>query len=84
MTLLHLHHDDVRSHAREEHLPFRRALALIGSALKTLHQAIISARLRRLHSELLYRHDYNEFLPPEQDAARFPQRPMVLGDKWDF
>jgi hypothetical protein len=21
---------------------------------------------------------------PRSDAARFPQRPMILGDKWDF
>jgi hypothetical protein len=21
---------------------------------------------------------------PERDAAKFPQRPMILGDKWDF
>jgi hypothetical protein len=21
---------------------------------------------------------------PDSDAARFPQRPLILGDKWDF
>jgi hypothetical protein len=21
---------------------------------------------------------------PDRDAARFPQRPLILGDKWDF
>jgi hypothetical protein len=91
MTLLHLHHDDVRGLAREERLPFRQALAWIGNAFKTLHQAIMNAKLRRLQSELLYRHDYSDLLPPEQDASpseqdvkRFPQRPLVLGDKWDF
>jgi hypothetical protein len=21
---------------------------------------------------------------PDSDAAKFPQRPLILGDKWDF
>jgi hypothetical protein len=84
MTLFHLHHDDVDSFAREERLSFRQVLKWIGSAFRALHAAIVSAKLRRLHSELMFRHDYSELLPPEQDATKFPQRPLVLGDKWDF
>jgi hypothetical protein len=84
MTLFHLHHDDVGSLARGERLPLKQALRWIGTALATLHRAIVSAKLRRLQSELMFRHDYSEMLPPEPDATKFPQRPMVLGDKWDF
>jgi hypothetical protein len=65
MTLFHLHHDDVRSRDREERLPFQHALACAGAALGILHRAIVSAKLRRLQTELMYRHDYDEFLPPE-------------------
>jgi len=84
MTLLHLHHDDARSLGREERLPFRHVLKWIRNAFGTLHQAILTAKLRRLQSELMFRHDYDDLLPPEQDAGKYPQRPMVLGDKWDF
>jgi len=84
MTLIHLHHDDVQSLAHEERLPFRHVLRWIGRAFTTLHQAIVSAKLRRLRSELIFRQDYSELFPPEQDVAKFPQRPLVLGDKWDL
>ena len=85
MTLLHLHHDDARSLGGAERLPFRHAFKWIRNAFSALHQAILTAKLRRLRSELLFRHDYSEMMPPpEQDAAKFPQRPLVLGDKWDF
>lgn len=84
MTLLHLHHDDADSRAREERLPLRHALSWIGRAFAALHQAIVTAKLRRLQHELMFRHDYGDMFPPEQDASKLPQRPLVLGDKWDF
>ena len=50
------------------------------AALNVLHRAIVAAKLRRLHHELmLHRSAQAEF-----DAAQFPQRPLMLGDKWDF
>lgn len=84
MTLFHLHHDDVHHLARDERHSFRQALTWIGSAFRTLHQSITTAKLRRLQSELMYQQDYSEMLPPEQDASKYPQRPLLLGDKWDF
>jgi hypothetical protein len=84
MTLLHLHHDDARGLAPEDRLPFRQALTWICAAFRALHQAIVTAKLRRLQHELMFRHDYGDMFPPEQDASKFPQRPLVLGDKWDF
>jgi hypothetical protein len=86
MVLLHLHHDDVNGFARDRHSSISRALRRIGAALGTLHRAIVSAKLRRAESSLLFRSDYTEMLAPEskQDAGKFPQRPLVLGDKWDF
>ena len=84
MTLFHLHHDDAGSFAREPRLPFWPVLKWIGNAFRTLHRAIVRAKLRRLQSELMFRQDYGKLFPPEQDVAKFPQRPLVLGDKWDF
>jgi hypothetical protein len=91
MTLLHHHPDDARSLAGEGRLPFRQVLAWISGASRTLHQAIMSAKLRRLQSELWYRHAYSDFLPPRHEASprdpdlkKFPQRPLVLDEKWDF
>jgi hypothetical protein len=91
MTLLHLHHDNVHSFAREERLPFRQVVRWIGAAFRRLHESIVSAKLRGAQSELMFRQDYNELLSPKQDtlpsdrdARNFPQRPLILDDKWDF
>jgi hypothetical protein len=83
MTLLHLHHH-VGGVARETPVSMPRVMRRIGVAFKMLHRAIVRAKLRRLRSELLFRRDYSDMLPAEPDAAKFPQRPLILGDKWDF
>ena len=84
MTPLHLHHDELHGLERRDTSWIQRASRRVGAALRTFHRAIVRARLRRLPSEWLFRKDYSDMLPPGQDASRFPQRPLILGDKWDF
>jgi len=86
MALLHLHHDEINSSARDRNFSISRAFERIGAVLGALHRAILDAKLRRAESDLLLRRDYSEMLSPgsELDAGKFPQRPLVLGDKWDF
>jgi hypothetical protein len=84
MTLLHLHHDAISGFARDSGASIPRFIRRIGVAFRLLHRAVVRAKLRRLSGELLFRRDYSEMLPLEEDAAKFPQRPLVLGDKWDF
>jgi hypothetical protein len=84
MALLHLHHHDVGGFARKTAVSLPRVARRIGAAFKMLHRAIVRARLRRLQSELLFRREYSKMLPAEKDVTKFPQRPLILGDKWDF
>jgi hypothetical protein len=84
MTLLHLRHDDISAFARDSGTPITRLFRRVFIAFRLLHRGIVRARLRRLRSELLFRRDYSEMLPLEEDATKFPQRPLILGDKWDF
>jgi hypothetical protein len=84
MTLLHLRHDDFGGFAREGQLSISRLVRRVGVAVRLLHRAIVTAKVRRLQSELLFRKDYSDLFAPEQDAAKFPQQPLILGDKWDF
>ncbi|HWZ38111.1 MAG TPA: hypothetical protein VNY08_07420 [Bradyrhizobium sp.] len=84
MTLLHQHHDETGGFARQNIFRIEKAARRIGAAFRTFHRAIVRAKLRRLRTELLLRPDYNEMFSPEQDASKFPQRPLILGDKWDF
>jgi hypothetical protein len=66
----------------------RRVLSRVGAALGVIHQAIVTAKTRRLARELMFRPDaYDEWSRepgPDKDAAKLPQRPLILGDKWDF
>jgi hypothetical protein len=84
MTLLHLRHDDISAFVRRDRASLPRFARRIGIAFRLLHRAIVRAKLRRLSGELLFRRDYSEMLPLDEDATKFPQRPLVLGDKWDF
>jgi hypothetical protein len=71
----------------------RRALRRTRLALATLHRAIVIAKMRRLRLEMmLYAGPRDELISsfdpqshrPERDLLKFPQRPLILGEKWDY
>jgi hypothetical protein len=80
--------------ARRLHKLARRVAGRIGAALGTVHQGIVTAKMRRLQRELLFHggaHDdgsmerrLHDVSGGDRDAAEFAQRPLLLGDKWDF
>jgi len=72
----------------------RQAIGRAGAAFGLIHQGIVTAKTRRLQRELLFHggarddgcverrlHDVNGI---DGDAAKPVQRPLLLGDKWDF
>jgi hypothetical protein len=70
----------------------RRVWRRLGAAFNIIHQAIIAAKTRRLARALMMHAGsrYEVFLRPDaneshdQDAAKVPQRPLIIGDNWDF
>jgi hypothetical protein len=64
----------------------RRFVNRFRAGLGIVHQAIVAAKLRRLRQELALRADDHRHGrdDPEKDIVKFPQRPLILGDKWDF
>jgi thiazole synthase ThiGH ThiG subunit len=52
-----------------------RALSRVRAALGVIHKAIVTAKMRRVRRELMFH---------SKDIRDFPQRPLILGDKWDF
>jgi hypothetical protein len=70
----------------------RHAISRVGAALGLVHQAIVTAKTRRLARELILRPEaYDDWSNerdrqpgPDRDATKLPQRPLILGDKWDF
>jgi hypothetical protein len=51
-----------------------RATGRTGAVFKILHRAIVTAKTRRLERELM-------FHTGSHDAAKFPQLPLILGEK---
>jgi hypothetical protein len=84
MSVFHLRHVDLHGVAEKARWPLAQALARLAAASRIIHRAIVTAKLRRLRSELM-RHGGDVYRQPsDQDAEKFPQLPMMLGDKWDF
>jgi hypothetical protein len=48
----------------------RRAVGRISAGFNILHQAIVTAKMRRVQRERMFH--------------EIPQQPLILGDKWDF
>jgi hypothetical protein len=80
--------------ARSLRRHIRRAIGRTGAALKIMHQAVVAAKMRRVERELMFHNGAYDrwFGEPDtqpshasgKDAANVPQRPLILGDKWDF
>jgi hypothetical protein len=88
MTLVQIHHDDLSGLAGGGRSLFARALARFGAACRLMHRGIVAAKMRRLHSEPAFHTAYageeSSEPPAGGDAAKYPQRPLILSDKWDF
>ena len=85
MTLFHTHRGELfgsRGLRRGSRFSAARATRKISVAFKALHRAIVAAKLHRLRNELMLHRSAKA--RTEFDAAKFPQRPLMLGDKWDF
>jgi hypothetical protein len=72
MTIFYTHQD--RLHETTGEIPLRvlarRAVVRVSAAFSVFHQAIITAKTRRVQRELM--------------VHEIPQQPLILGEKWDF
>ena len=84
MTLYHLHSDDLRGAGRESQSVTARLLDGACAAISVIRRTIIGAKMRhRRRAPMFHAAKETEQSPPE-DLLRYPQRPLILGDKWDF
>jgi hypothetical protein len=71
-------------------LTFSRVWSSLAVTLKTIHEAIVVAKTRRMKCELALHGDLDEaWLEPdkpldESDIRKIPQRPLIHRDQWDF
>jgi hypothetical protein len=71
-------------HGRRRPRDLRARFPGLHAALRLIHQSIKVAKLRRLQNELIFHADDGGEESADQNAARYPQRPLILSDKWDF
>jgi hypothetical protein len=92
MTMFHSHQDTIRDQIGGEayraylitrnqspivkrlRVLARRVGSRVRAALGVIHKAIVTAKMRRIQRELMFH---------TKDITDFPQRPLILGDKWD-
>ena len=79
MSVIHVHHDGFVGGRVTS-----RAFGWFAAACKAMHQAIVAAKLERLEGELVVRRGYGDDGSVRHEAGRYPQRPLVLSEKWDF
>jgi hypothetical protein len=82
MNLFHTHRGELfgsRGLPHGSRFSAARTTRKIAAGLKAMHRAIVAAKLRRLRRELMLHRRTSEV-----DASQIPQRPLMLGDKWDF
>ena len=92
MTLVNSQHSRLPRSAATNRSAFMRLIRRVRAVLKTIHLTIAAAKIHRLRNELMLHSDsYDRWVHPdaadggaELSGPKFPQRPMVLGDKWDF
>jgi hypothetical protein len=89
-----VHHSSAM-HLKRLRVLARRINSHVRAALTTLHKAIVAAKMRRIRRELIFHggfagfHDewsrskWREGAGPDHDIRDFPQRPLILCDKWD-
>jgi hypothetical protein len=72
----------------------RRTGSRVSAALNIVHNAIVATKIRRVRRELMFhtgsRDERSRFgtrwrdeCDLEKDIRDFPQRPLILSDKWD-
>jgi hypothetical protein len=83
MALFHLHDDRFRF-AGGGGFAIARMFRRMRAIFRLMHHAIVVAKMRRLQSELMFHRGFESDGSAGQDAGRYPQRPLILGDKWDF
>lgn len=82
MALLQTSHDDLSGFASWRRASLGRAFKPLRALFSVVHEAITTVRTRRLQNEPRFYCDDGQAEP--WDGTKYPQRPLILGDKWDF
>jgi hypothetical protein len=82
MTFYHLHGDELPRARDAHHSPTARVVCDFRAAMSALRRRVMAATSRLRDMRMLDAGDGETSL--QDDPARYPQWPLILGDKWDF
>ena len=92
MALVYSHYDRPHGRAGTNLSSITRIARRLRSALKLVHRQIAAAKINRLRNELMLHADthadwakpHGRVERPGTEVASYPQRPLFLGEKWDY
>ena len=84
MTLCHLHGDDLYRAGGNRRSALTRVVGNLRAAISAIDRSIAALAVRLLRRERTCHCGDGSEPSPEYDPARYPQAPLILGDKWDF
>jgi hypothetical protein len=84
MTLYHLHGDGLHRAAGDRKFAIAHVAGTLRAATSAIFRKIAALTTRHLESAQTCHGDDGEEPSPRHDLVRYPQAPLILGDKWDF
>lgn len=84
MTLCHLQGDGLHCATDERRSVIARVVGNISAAISAIDRSIAALMVCLLWSERTCHGGDGGEPSPQHDLARYPQAPLILGDKWDF
>jgi hypothetical protein len=84
MTLCHLQGDGLHCARDERRSVIARVVGNVSAAISAIVRSIAALMVCLLWSERTCHGGDGGEPSPEHDLARYPQAPLILGDKWDF
>ena len=84
MTLYHLHGDGPCRAGGDRRSALTRVGGNLRAAISAIDRSIAAMTVRLLRNERTHHGDDGGEPLPRHDLARYPQAPLILGDKWDF
>jgi hypothetical protein len=83
MTLNHLHGDDLHRAGGDHRSALGRVVGNLLAAISALFRNIASLMRHPASARMCHGDDSGE-PSPQHDLVRYPQAPLILGEKWDF
>jgi hypothetical protein len=84
MTVDQLQGDHLHRATGDRRSAIARRLDDARAAISALYRGLVALIMRPVSRGQTFHGDNGGELSPQDDPARYPQWPLILGDKWDF